>query len=95
MQANFCHCVIRARVDWFAALEGAAGNDILAVFHHALHADNTRVDLANPLSLSSPSASTWSSRLLLPLQRAGARDFVPWPKRTTSDVNSSGRPTGV
>src|SRR5258705_1412423 len=49
---------------------GLAADD-LAVFHHALHADNTRVDRGNPLSLSSPSATGLSA--LAPAQRAGAQ----------------------
>ena len=49
---------------------GLAADD-LAVFHHALHADNTRVDRGNPLSLSSPSATGLSA--LAPAERAGAQ----------------------
>ncbi len=54
--SQFCHCVI---------------GRVVAVFHHALHADNTRVDRGNPLSLSSPSATGLSA--LAPAQRAGAQ----------------------
>src|SRR5258705_11488300 len=49
---------------------GLAADD-LAVFHHALHADNTRVDRGNPLSLSSPSATGLSA--LASAERAGAQ----------------------
>src|SRR5258705_4454033 len=44
---------------------------ILAVLDHALHADNTRVDRGNPLSLSPPSATGLSA--LAPAERAGAQ----------------------
>jgi len=66
---------------------------ILAVFHHALHADNTRVDRATryrcPLHRLPPLSS-------LPAERAGAQaTLVPWHKRTWRDVRSKSAFRGI